>query len=414
MYIKEIDHNEFDSFAMNANNKSIYQTKEYAYTMEKQDFDIMFLGLFDGFIIIGATMLLIEKKLGFKYAYAPRGFLIDYKDNNIVEVFTKEIKKYLFKKDVMAVKINPYIVKTVHDLKLNIKYENKDYGTIFNNLKKFSYYHLGYNDFFEALKPRFEAIVDMNDSASALFKNLSDIKKKEIAIADSYGIKIYKGNEQQLNLLYLQTQHKYPRDLKYFEDLYKYFNEKALIDFFYAKLDTKTYLAKVQAIYEEHENLSAELNESMLININNRENLVSRKIEVDDALYNYKKELINATQLLSKYPDGIVLASALLIKNGTTVQVVMDGSNKEFKHLQAKSLLFWRLIEHYQAANFERFNLGGLANFKIDSKFNALNNFKLGYNAKIYEYIGDLELITNNTKYFMYRHSQPIRSILQK
>ena len=77
--------------------------------------------------------------------------------------------------------------------------------------------------------------------------------------------------------------------------------------------------------------------------------------------------------------------------------------------------MIWKLIELYNKAGFKRFNLGGTTNPKINNeKYNHLNEFKLGFNARSIEYIGDLELVTNNTYYTLYRNSKPIRFILNK
>ena len=40
----------------------------------------------------------LEKEGLFKYAYAPRGFLMDYEDLDSLELFTTELKKYLKEK----------------------------------------------------------------------------------------------------------------------------------------------------------------------------------------------------------------------------------------------------------------------------------------------------------------------------
>ena len=48
--------------------------------MISQGFKVLYIGLMENNNIIGASMLLIERKKNFKYAYAPRGFLIDYND----------------------------------------------------------------------------------------------------------------------------------------------------------------------------------------------------------------------------------------------------------------------------------------------------------------------------------------------
>ena len=113
MYIKELTNEEFKNFSSKYNQKSIYQTVEYAHVMNKQKFDSMYVGLIDDNHIVAASLLLIEKIRRFKYAYAPKGFLIDYLDHNLVSTFTIELKKFLGKKGVVAVKLNPMIIKNI-------------------------------------------------------------------------------------------------------------------------------------------------------------------------------------------------------------------------------------------------------------------------------------------------------------
>lgn len=49
--------------------------------------------------IIGAAMLLsITRRFGKKEFYSPRGFLIDFNDNELVDYFVKEVKSYVKKK----------------------------------------------------------------------------------------------------------------------------------------------------------------------------------------------------------------------------------------------------------------------------------------------------------------------------
>ena len=49
-----------------------------------------------------------------------------------------------------------------------------------------------------------------------------------------------------------------------------------------------------------------------------------------------------------------------------------------------------------------------------NEKYKGLNEFKLSFNDRCVEYVGDLELITNNTLYNLYRNSKPIRYILKR
>ena len=92
----------------------------------------------------------------------------------------------------------------------------------------------------------------------------------------------------------------------------------------------------------------------------------------------------------------------------------MDGHDPKYKSFNSKHLLIWKLIEMYSNEGFKKFNLGGMTNpLDLKNKYQGLNTFKLSFHAKSYEYIGDLELVCNNAKYFMIKNSA-FKSILKK
>ena len=120
MRIKELTNSEFDSFTDKFADSSIYQTSEYGSIMSTQNYKSMLLGLVDeNDEIKAAALILVEKIQMFKYAYSPKGFLIDYSDKELVETFTTLIKDYLNKKKIMAIKINPMIVRNSYDYRTN-------------------------------------------------------------------------------------------------------------------------------------------------------------------------------------------------------------------------------------------------------------------------------------------------------
>ena len=47
MYIKELTADEFRNFNLNYNLKSLYQTPEYGFVMNNQQFEVSFLGMID-------------------------------------------------------------------------------------------------------------------------------------------------------------------------------------------------------------------------------------------------------------------------------------------------------------------------------------------------------------------------------
>lgn len=406
MHIKELTNEEFNTFIENFKDKSIYQTTEYAFTMNKQNFDSILLGMInEEGNIIAASLILVEKTYNFKYAYAPRGFLIDYNNLNLLKTFTFLIKKYLGKLDIIAIKINPIIYKDINS--------NNNFDEILRRFRRLDYYHLGFNNSFEALKPRFEAIIDLNKSVSDLFNELPKSLKTKIRSAENNGIVIHKGNKSNLNYLYLQTKRKYPRDLSYFEDIFEFFNKKKSAEFYYAKIDTAKYLNKIRQEYQDCLNLNDKINNEVLNTKNDK--IITKKMNIDKNLNDLKNELIYATKLNQDFKDGIVIASVLIIKHGKIATLLIDGYDTNYKKFNGKHLLIWKLIEKFAKENIKYFNLGGINNpHNPLDKYKGLTDFKLSFNAKAIEYIGDLELITNKPLYFIYRNSSPIRKILKK
>ncbi len=416
MYIKELTSEEFNNFTNNFPYKSIYQTSEYAYIMNHQKYNTMLIGLIDNNTILAASLIMIEKRNNFKYAYAPRGFLIDYTDYNLLRVFTFELKKFLGKKDIVAVKLSPMIFKNIYNSKKSIIKTNVNFENIYNNLKMLDYYHFGFNNFFESHKPRFEAILDIKKNYLLLFKDIRKEFRTKIRSAEKKGIRVIKGNEEELNYLINQVSKKYSRGESYFKDTYNYFNKTNKVDYYYAKLDTKIYLEVSKKQFEQEEANNNKINAAVIKNADkNSSKLLSKKIESDNLLSKAKDQLIKATNLLRDYPEGIIVATSLIVKNSDEIVLFMDGFNNDFKSLNAKHLLIWKLIEKYSKLGFCKFNLGGMSNINVDnSKYNGLNDFKLNFNSNVIEYIGDLELITNNPLYFMYRKSAQLKRMLKK
>ncbi|CCY28228.1 MAG: peptidoglycan bridge formation glycyltransferase FemA/FemB family protein [Acholeplasma sp.] len=415
MYIKQLTNSEFSEFTKTYPLKSIYQTKAYALVMNQQGFDSLFLGMFDNEKIVAASLILVRKENGFKYAYAPRGFLINYNDLELLNNFTNEIKKYLGSKGIIAVKLNPLIVKNILDFNNQNMIANKDYNKIYGYLKQLGYYHFGYNNFFEALKPRFDAVLRIDKQANVLFKNVRKGFKTKIRNAINCGIKIYKGNIDTIEYLYEQAKHKYPRDLNYFKDCYNYFSKDNLIDYYYTKLDTAVYLKHTQEQFIKYEQESQKLNNRIMNKPGkNNKKQINKKINIDKYLEKYRKQLIEATEMLKEYPNGIVTSTILIVREQNEITILLDAHEPKYQRFNSKHLLIWQLIQKYSKDGYKIFNMGGISNALVDTKyFTGLNEFKLSFGSVAYEYLGDLELITNKRGYNMYRSCVPIKNLIK-
>ena len=416
MKLKELTNEEFQMFSNQYPISSVFQTPEYAMVMNKQNYDTFYLGMVDdNGTIIAASLILVELLGKFQYAYAPRGYLIDYQNENLVKTFSKQVKKFLKKKSIMAIKIAPIIRKTIIKNNGTEVINLPNYDEKFKFLKKIGFYHLGYNRFFEAIKPRFEAIIPLDRNTSLMFQKVRKEFRTKIRMSDRNGVRIYKGSNQNLSFFYKMTKDKYPRDLKYFQDIYEHYSKRNMVDIYFALLDTKAYLISVQKQLHEQNIKCEKVTEEIFKRQGNANNtLISRKISEDNKLAELKNQLVSATNLLHRNPEGIIIACAMVIRYKNEAYLLMDGYEPAYKKMNAKHLLIWKLMEKYAKEGYELFNLGGIVYPKEPEKYKGLNEFRLGFGANIIEYIGDLELITSRPLYMTYRNMAPLRNIKKK
>ena len=412
MIIKELTNEEFENFSDNYPISSVYQTVEYALTMNKEGYSTMYVGLLDDDKIVAASLFLIEKDGKFKYAYAPRGFLVDYNNYELVKTFTNGVKNYFGRIGIAGIKLCPIIIKSVYNTNTDEKVENKFFESSFNNLLNLGYYHFGFNNNFEALKPRYEAVIDLRKPTDYLFNNIDKSYRTKIRSAENKGVEIIEGYDGNIELLYDLAKRKYPRKLSYYENIYKYFDRNDNVDIYFAKLNTKKYLQAIQEEYNEIDELLNKYNDDIIKNPNSKR--INMKLDLDQKHNRLKEELKYAIELLKDYENGIILASALVAKHSDTAYLMIDGYDPKYKKLNGKHLLIWELMCRYSKEGFKKFNLGGISNTERTDKYKGLTEFKCNFGANIIEYAGDLELITNNTLYFMYRKMKPIKKIFHK
>ena len=100
MRIVELKIEEFDEYSRNHPLGNYCQSSSYAKVMGELGFNYDYIAMVDNTKEIVATSLILYKKIGlfFKYAYAPKGFLIDYEDEELTKTFIKLLNNYYKKR----------------------------------------------------------------------------------------------------------------------------------------------------------------------------------------------------------------------------------------------------------------------------------------------------------------------------
>lgn len=407
MKIVKLNQQQFDKFSISHRYRNYFQTSMYGSVMSKFGYKSQYLGIVnEQNKLIGATLIIYKEVfMGNKIAYAPRGILINYENENNLQELAISLKKVLGKQGFMLLRIDPYIPLTIRDSDGTIINFNNKGNTIIENLKKANFSYKGKTLFFETEKPRWESLILLHRDIREIFSKLDKRTRNKIRKASSNGIEIIKSENKDINKLYSFIEKKENKPISFYKEMCNRFESN--IEIFYANLNTETFLINTRRSLEKEEEYNTNLAEKIQeidINSKDRENFLNKKMESDKLITSYKSNLLLATDLLKNYPNGLEIAAAMIIKYDNAAYIFTEGIDEEFGYLNANYLLKWHLINEYNNQGYKYLNLNGIVGeFEKKNEFSGLNEAKLGFNSTIIEYVGEFDIILNKFSYNLFK-----------
>lgn len=387
---------QFDYYSYNHHMHSFYQTSMYGNLMSKYNYEPSYYGFVgDDGSLIGATMMLSKNILGkYKYCYCPRGFLVDYDNKELLKEITTKFKNYLNKRNYLFLKIDPLVINNKRDKNGNI-IPSPFSNDLIPFLTGIGYRYYGENKYFGTLKPRWNAILKVSGTSVTLFKNFDDSTRNKIRKAQSRGVEIFQGNENNIKLFYSFIAKKQSHNLQYYKNFMECFGKN--FEIYFARLNTEKYLVNVKKLYELEilnlEKINNEIQEKSLTN-SISDKLMNLKLESDKLVATYKNEINEASKLFEKHPEGIVLGACGIVLDRNGVEFLIDGQNPTYGLFYPLYLLKWHIIDKYARRGAVYFDMNAITGYFGDnSKYRGLNESKLGFNADVTEYIGEFDLV---------------------
>ncbi len=399
MTIKEIKKEEFNEYASNHILKNFYQTSYYGNLMDNAKYSAMYIGAYEDNELVSASLILHKFiSPAVKYGYAPRGFLIDYGNLELLKDFTVKLKSFLLIKGFAFVKINPEIIYAKVDYEGSKKIINTHNKELVEFMINMGYEKLKDNLYFESMLPKFNPIINLKSFSK---ESVNEICKEKINSTDVSSLKLKKCTINELPLFYNFIDEKINKTLKYFKDFYASFDSNELIDLLMVEIDYSRHAEIYKNKYEKLLMENEEINELFSDNPSDTE-LLNKKMNSDNELTE-TKHIIDT--LTSKIRSGILkelIGGALLVKYNTRVNLIISGFDNNLVKLDANYFLYYNFITYYKSLNYSFLDLNGISgNFTPDNPFKSLNEFKLSFNPTVYEYIGEFDLVINNSLYNM-------------
>ena len=411
MKIVALTKEEFDNFAYHHKYSTYYQTSAYAETSRYEGLNTFYIGFVQDNELVGVTLFLHKTiYLYYKYAYAPRGFLIDYTDSKLVKNVTMGLINLLKKQHYAFIKIDPPIICSERDNKGNIIYFSNTINQILDTLKSNSYIHMGFNKYFENYKPRLNAFVNLTYDLEKIYSNITNEVKEKIENSVKSGLEISLDTTGNVDELYKFIGFKNrKRRKRYYQGMYNNFSRNNAIDIFFVNINTDKYLSNMKRNYDleaiKNDEL-ASMVQDMSIASSQKQLILNDKMKSDERLNFYKNELIYATNLSRNHPDYFTIGAGFTIKHNNGVELIIDSYLDEYLKFNPRYVFIWELIKKYKNEGFMYINLNGVVgNFSKDKlgKYKNLNDPKLSFNSTIIEYIGEFDLVINDRIYKKYK-----------
>lgn len=394
MKLKNLSIFEFDKFAESHPLGSYHQSSNYALLASEQGYEYDLLGFVDDQGNIYAASLILSKKIGMftRYGYAPKGFLIDYYNQNLLKEFTQALIKYYYKKNFAFIKINPEISIGTMDYKNKRITYNKN-QIIDSTLKSLNFRKLEGEKHFETKIPQFNAVQILK---STNLRTISKNTRNKINKSIRNGLSLIKGERDDIAILYEFIKNKVNHPINHYYNYYNAFARNNSIDIFLVQIDFEKCLINLRQKYEEEVENNNILVQKVMENPN--EANLKRKLSSDNALNIYRENIKVATQYLAINKTDYI-AGAITIKYKNRIYILISGYNPEFKRFCPNYFLHFKLIEYYKK-DYDFLDLNGITgDFNGSNPYKGLNEFKLGFNPLAFEYIGEYDFIINDGLY---------------
>lgn len=413
MELVELTPKEFDKFAWKHPQGSFYQISNWGELKKKNGWKSHFLGLKDGKKLVAASLIL-SKKTPIKkdMFYAPRGFLIDYNNYDLLKEFTDKIKEYAKKHDAIFVKIDPYIPYQERDINGDIVeggYNNKD---AYDYLTKLGYKHFGFNIMQDTLQPRWMFVTDTKDTTvDELMKKMDPKTRQILHRNERLGIYTREIGYDEIPKFKEIMEHTgerrefIDRPLSYYQEMYEAMKDK--IKIVLAELNIKELITKIdkeisdlKKDYDErkykHDNKIINMNENKY---NSKQESVLKDIErLEKDLAHYKD--------LNKDGDILTLGGILFLLSGNEVLSLVGGSFDKYMEFKSAYTVHFAGVKYAIENNYDRYNFYGIVgDFDPKNELAGLYTFKKSYSGYVVELIGEFDLIINKTFYKIYKAS---------
>lgn len=390
-FITNLNKNEYEEFVFHNNKSHFMQSYNWGKIQTNKNFKPYYVGLKKDNKLV-ASALILEKKIlkNIGYMYSPRGFILDYKNEELIKKFSTYLKKFTKENNNIFLRIDP---------DLNIK----EYEYLIELLNKNKFKHKGFNKNFENNQPRYTFRLNINKSIEEVYKCFHPTTRKILNKGNQFDLEIYKGNSNDIDDFYktmIDTgirENIKPSKKEYYKTFYEIFNKNNNSDIYIVKVDINKLKDKYNILIKDIEKEIDKIKNQEQKNKSKSENTIN---DLTNKIKKMNKEL---EEINSIKEEKIVLSSIITAKYNDKVWTVHGGNNNNLRFLNANYLLYYEIIKDAVKENYKIIDFfGTTGNPTPDNPIYGIHLFKQRLGGDYTEFIGEFDYVNKKLLYFLY------------
>ena len=373
---------EHDDFIKASSQTNLLQSASWAKV--KDNWDNERIGFYKNDQLVASASILIKPlPLGMTMLYIPRGPIMDYHDQELLQFVLNSLKQFAKTKKALFIKFDPSLflvqAQTGEDRK-----EQQETLDVIQNLQKAGAIWVGRTESLdETIQPRFQANIYKDNFSEEL---LSKSTRQAIRTARNKGIQVQFGGKELLDdfsALMKKTENRksiHLRGQDYYQKLLDTYPEHSYITL--ASIDLNERLESLQAQKVKAEKEASKFTEK------------TKPGKIENNKQEQKRLQEEMDFLVEKMTQGamtVPLSGTLVLEYGTTSENIYAGMDEEYRRYQPALLTWYETAKHAFDRGADWQNMGGVEN-DLDG---GLYHFKSKFNPTIEEFVGEFNLPTN-------------------
>ncbi|WP_170239113.1 peptidoglycan bridge formation glycyltransferase FemA/FemB family protein [Streptococcus suis] len=350
--------------------------------------------------IASASILIKPLPLGFTMLYIPRGPIMDYSNQDLVQFVLASLKKFGKTKRALFIKFDPALLLKQYKIGQEVE-ENPTTLAQLAILQKAGAEWTGRTqDMAQSIQPRFQANVY---TSKDLLQEFPKHTKRLMKDALNRGVTTHRGGLEDIqafaDVVALTEDRKGValRNHDYFKKMMTVYGEDA-----YLHLATVNLPKRLAEYKEQLAQIKKDLSETA-------EHQKKRLTKLSQQQASISKYIAEFEEYVTKYPDELIIAGILSIRFGNVMEMLYAGMNDEFKKFYPQYSLYPQVFEDAYQDGIIWANMGGVEGSLDD----GLTKFKSNFAPTIEEYIGEFNIPVNPLLYRLSNFAYNLRKQLR-